>query len=804
MDQPAAEYETKKEAEASKGDLVTFWLDAIAASSKEEEDWREEAGEVVEIYRGDCDEGQDEFNIVYSNIETLLPAIYNSTPTPDVRRRFNDRDPVGKTVCDLLERTITHSTDSYDFDAVMNGAIFDGTLAGRGVARARYMPEVDDTGKEYQAVTTEYVPWQNFRRGAGRTWDDVPWIAFEHFLSRDELKKLNPELADKVKMDCKSGDSGDKDDSDDPQKEGGDIFARARVWEIWDKEAKELIFIATGYTDGPLRSEPDPLKLKGFFPAPRPIQPINTAGNLVPVTSYRAYRKLAEELNDITRRIKKLIKQLRVRGGYAAGNADLESITRADDGELVPMQGLEALMDGGIDKAVMWWPMDPTVKALQSLYQQRDMVKQTIYEVTGISDIVRGASAASETATAQQIKQQWGSLRIQRMQFEVQRFARDLFRIKAEIIATFFEPQVLSEITGIKLYPQAMIQQAQMALQQAQQPPQPGMPTAPPPPPEAQEVADGAALEPVMQIMRNDILRGCRIDIESDSTIRADLTRNQRTMSDFLQGTAQYLAAVGPAVQAGQMPPEVAVEIYTSFARNFKLGKQAEDALDKMGDDARKSAKQPKPQKPDPEMAKVQAQAQIEQQRLAMEGQLKAKEAELKQAELQHKQATAQADLVLQQQKAAAEIELKRQIEEIKLQIEIQKSQHEMQVKQQMAEQDHMLRKDKQSSDIRMGRERQILDYKAKGVKAQAAGGEDGDGPDAETASDTEITDPMQEAFAPVAAAMQQVAEAMAAMVQQQAQSQQQMMALLAAPKKIVRGANGQVDGVAIDVSNLN
>src|SRR6185295_1686636 len=126
-----------------------------------------------------------------------------------------------------------------------------------------------------------------------------------------------------------------------------------------------------------------------------------------------------------------------------------------DDGELVPLTGVEHLVDGGgIDKWIAWFPLEPTVGALNQLVQQREMIKQTIYEVTGISDILRGASQASETATAQNIKQQWGSLRIQHKQQEIQRYARDIFRMKAELFASKFEPQTLEMMSGIPLVPQ--------------------------------------------------------------------------------------------------------------------------------------------------------------------------------------------------------------------------------------------------------------------------------------------------------------------------------------------------------------
>jgi hypothetical protein len=130
-----------------------------------------------------------------------------------------------------------------------------------------------------------------------------------------------------------------------------------------------------------------------------------------------------------------------------------------------------------LDKAITWWPLDSIVNALAQLTQQREMIKATIYEVTGLSDIVRGASDPDETATAQQLKSQWGSLRIQKMQSEVARFARDLFRLKAEIMANKFSFETMLLMTGQKYMSQEEKMMAQMQQQMMQQAP----PQLPPP-----------------------------------------------------------------------------------------------------------------------------------------------------------------------------------------------------------------------------------------------------------------------------------------------------------------------------------
>jgi hypothetical protein len=714
--------EGDKKEKSARSDYVRYWLDSIDAVEKSDKDWRKDGDGAVRVYRGDK-EADDvfarsrEFNIFHSNIETTLPAIYNSTPAPDVRRRFGDKDKVAKTVSQIVERCLSYSVDSYEFDELMRQVLFDGLVPGRGVARVRYVPyfvevekgeqaEVEPTeGVEndpqpekgealaYEEVRCEYVPWKRFRIGPADEWGMVPWIAFEHFLTRKEIEKLSSkEIAENINLDCRvDGSPAGKDDGIK-----SDTLKRGRVWEIWDKEEKKVIFLAPGYPDDTLYEEDDPLGLENFFPVPRPIQPIMTPGNMTPVCPYRVYQTLVEELNEITGRIKKLVRQIRVRGGYAGGSGDLQNILEADDGELVPLQGMEQWIDnGGLDKAITWWPIEPTVKALAQLYEQREVVKQTIYEVTGISDIVRGASKASETATAQQIKNQWGSLRIQKMQGEVARFARDLFRLKAAIIAKRFAPQTVMMISGVNLLPQAQKQafQQQAMMGHNGGPPMEGQP-APQPiqlPEEVMRAMEEPSIEEVFGVLQSDMLRSYRIDIESDSTIRADLTRNQQAMNEFLQGTAQYIAAVGPAVQSGQMPPQAAVEVYTAFARNYKLGKQAEDALEKMSEGASK----PQPQKPDPEAEKAKAQIQLEQQKAQIQQQNDQSKLALEQRKMEmqaaNDQAKMQNEMAMAQQKMRFEMELEREKAAQQYEIEMMKANADIEIKRQQAQEQAQL-----------------------------------------------------------------------------------------------------------------
>lgn len=650
-------------------DFVMTWLDALELSKDEEDDWIKTAERACDAYRGGTpkssttDSNLNTFNLFHANVETLVPALYNSTPIPDVRRRFNDSDPVAKEVSELYERALSYQVDQYDFDVNMLSSVRDMSITSRGLQRVRYEPYFGSDDKiSYEMSPCEYVPWKSFRRGPAKIWKDVPWVAFELYLSYSEVEKLISDEKEKDAILKEMRFSYTAEPKKTPEQQGENLSklaARARVWEIWDKDNREVHFICPDFTRRRLTSLEDPLELKEFYPVPRPLSAIQAPDSLVPITLLQVYENLLEELNIVQRRIMRLTSQLRVRGWYAGLNdTDIQSAAEADDGVLSPLTGVEAMMANGADlsKAITYWPIEIITKALEGLVNQRELIKATIYEVTGLSDIVRGATDPNETATAQQLKSQWGSLRIQRMQAEVGRFARDLFRLKAEIMARKFDFNTVLRMASITYLTAEQKQLAQIQAQRAQEAQQPV-------PPELAEQLSKPTREEVEKLFKDPDL--FRIDIESDSTIRGDLVARQEQQSLFLQGTAQYLQAVGPMVQEGVMPPDVAVEIYAGFARSFRLGKQAEDAIDRLADQVRKNAGQPKPpsaeeikakgeqQKMEMEMAATREKHGMEKEKMQMQLEMEREKIALKRQELDMKREEMALDVQMTQQKFA-------------------------------------------------------------------------------------------------------------------------------------------------------
>lgn len=670
------------------------WIERIDASERLEKTWIDDAEKAVTAYTGEKSNSVDtryDFNILYANVETIVPAIINSPPQPDIRRRFADDDPVAKDGSELLERSIRIQVDDSRLQTEMESAAQDAFLAGRGLVRLRFKADVEgevdnddlhelaeesaegpdgddksddgsygtlgtsetdgrdeesrqriDPSVRNERICFEAVSWRDYRHGPAKRWEDRPWEAFRHSIPMEDLEAF----ADKAITDAQS--------VPEDKLERGDTDNDVVIWEIWCRKTKKVKFVE--YDTGKvLKVVDDPLGLSNFYPICTPIQPIEVTGRLMPVNPFAIYRKLADELDTTTKRINAITDQMRVRGWYPGDATELANMLDAGDVDFVPLANPEIwAQNGGIEGAVAFWPIEKFIQALRELYVAREATKQAIYEITGISDIVRGATKATETLGAQQIKSQWGSLRIQKMQRMMERAARDLFVMMAEIIPGKFSAETLQKMTGIQLIP------TEQDLQPLPPPPQPPMdPSAPPEQQqqmqqmfqqasqqhqqaEQQRQKKLAHLQGLNDLLNDDVARFYRIDVESDSTVRADLTQKKQDQAEFLQGAAAYFQGIVPAIEIGAISQEGAIEIFAATARLFTLGKSTEDALEREIAGAKEKAAQPKPPSPDQikaeqEAKKIEADMQARQMDMEASAQQQRVDMEMQQAEGQQK-----------------------------------------------------------------------------------------------------------------------------------------------------------------------
>jgi len=611
-------------------------------------------------------------------------------------------------VSDVGTRTLKYLLEAesanYDnFDANMQAAVLDGLITNRGLTRFKYVP-ASDRGPE--CVYGETVRWDKFIHGYARTWKKVPWISFEWDMTPDEVRQnfegVPLDFSNLADMEDEPNVSESKQ-----QLKGVKLI---KVWEVWDKRTRKVMFFSACNTKGPLKVVDDPLNLRGFLPVPQPLNFMRKVTTLTPTPLYEHYRQQASELNEITNRLKAIIKAIKYRGAYNSAVEGIEKMLSAEDNELVPVENVQSMPDGtSMDKLLWIVPVQDLATTAQTLYQQREQVKQVIYEITGISDILRGSSTASETATAQNIKNQWGTLRLKKMQKEVQRYCRDALSIMLEIAGGKFVQKTLQQMTGAAYLTkeqkmqltQGIQQQQMMAQQQAARQPQ-GQPAQQPQPPqippEIQQALKEPTWEDIMGLLQNDILLNYKTDVETNSTIDAEASQDKQDISELLNALSQFLNGLAPLVQQGTLSIDVAKSMLLVICRRYNFGSQLEDALDSM--------QQPKPQddgKAADSQAKlqiVQAQAQTAQQQAQLDQQKMQQEMQIAQAEFRQKMQLMQMEMqVAQQELQIKQQELQMQERAVGMKLQAQTVAHQQKLAQLSAQQEAKEKEPANASD---------------------------------------------------------------------------------------------------------
>lgn len=684
---------------------VKYWFNELEEAKKRDSEFHKEGKRINAIY--ECEDvNKVPFNILYSNTDTLIPALYSATPRPVISRRFKDEDPIGKAASEsgsrMLEYLIDTNVDGYEtFHEGALCAVIDSLLPGRGCTRIKYDAEVgeaaedetkdtDNDGdakpsdgeqpeptmqKESELVCVDSIAWDKVLFGYAKKWSRVPWVAFEEIIDEEEAERLfGNDIAKKIQFLAEEGDGDEKEDkSSKDEHQGG--RKTATIYQIWDKDGgRKVRYVSKRYKDDFLKVEDDPLELTGFYPMPRPLVLLAKSNNLTITAPYLVYENQAKEISDITRRINKLIKAIKAKALYDSElGGDLQNLVDADDNMLIPCDKSAVLSDHGFEKSLWFMPIEQMVKVLQELYTAREACKTVIYEVTGISDIIRGSTVASETATAQNIKSQWGTMRLKRNQGEVQRYCRDMMRIMLEMAATKFSEESWVSMTSLPFATDQQVAQAQQVMQAAQQiqahmqsqaqanpqPQQPGQPPQQPAQPQippqlqqqlqqAQQTLQQIKWSDVLSLLKNDMQRSYKIDIETNSTVLPEATEDKQNMNEALAALSGFIKEALPVVTQGLLPFEGFKAILLKIARQFQFGDDIEEILDGM---QQPPPPQPPPPPPDNSVQIKQMEIQADGQKVQAQN---AATLQVKQSEIQSRVQEHQAQIMMDARKAHA------------------------------------------------------------------------------------------------------------------------------------------------------
>jgi hypothetical protein len=753
----------------------TDWYNCISQYERTFKEWEGRADKIVKRYRDDSRSRNNpnaKFNILWSNVQTITPAVFARLPRPDVSRRFRDNDPIGRVASMMLERALEYEIEHYgDYASAMKQSVQDRLLGGRGTAWVRYEPHIvgeaggeadgapddgfqvtedideaeteggihkeDQERIEYECAPVDYVHWRDFGLTVARTWEEVTAVWRKVYMGRPALvERFGEELGGKIPLDTKP------ETSKTFNEKMGEGSSEAVVYEIWDKTSGEVIWLNKSLGKI-LDTRADPLKLENFWPCPKPMFSTLTTDSLIPVPDFVLYQDQARQLDTLADRIDGFIQALKVRGVYDASEPSLARLfTEGENNSLLPVKNYGAFSEkGGLVGAINLVDIKPIAEGLNMAYQAMEQVKGQIYEIMGIADIQRGQTDPNETLGAQIIKSNNASGRLKTMQHDVVNFATALLQIKAQIICQHFTDDTIVKISG--------------AMQLSQQ--------------------DQQLIPQALQLLKNEPAKNFRIEVTSDSMIYQDEQQEKQDRMEFLQAMGGFLQQAIPAAQATPELTPMLIEMLKFGVTAFKAGKGLEGLIDETADKFRQQAAQAEgqPKPPSPEMQKMQLEMQMDQAKM--------------QAQSQAKQAEMQAQMQMEQQKMQMQMELEKAKQEYQAQ--------ENQLKFQLEEQRNMMDREMEVkvAQMKMMTERNtqvLLAHINNGAKIEVAriGSDDSDGAMAYT-NEQDMAQAMQNPMETVANAINNNSNQMAMMLGE-------MMNKLNQPKTVIRGQDGKIVGV--------
>ncbi len=608
-----------------------YWRDQLDHAAKLMEEWEKRGDRVVERYRDDRSRKTRKFNILWSNVQVLAPSLYGRPAKPEVSRRYMDSDPVGRLASTMLERVLEYEVDQFpDFGSAMTSCVEDRLLPGRGTAWIRFSPLNKDGGPivaargDEQLTNTEetvaetvdaahspvdYIYWKDFLHSPARTWDEVWWVARRIYMTTEEGVARFGDTFKNVPLSAKQ-----TEDASDKTRKAKDAFIKkAVVFEIWNKQTGRVCWVAKDYLLA-LDERDDPLHLEGFFPCPKPLLATTTNGSLIPIPDYCEYQDQAEALDEVTNRISRLVRAIKAVGCFNAEYKELGRLfTEGVDNQLIPVTNWQALAEKqGLKGAVDLLDISVQIQALAVLYKAAEDIKQTIYEICGISDILRGSTDAQETLGAQQLKANFGSLRLRNSQKDVARFASDLFRLKAQVICQFYPPELIVKMSGIQ---------------------------------NISEGQDPQLLNRALTLLANSTIRDFSIQVESDTLAQIDEQEEKQAAAEAITAIGGFVKEAIPMVgQAPETLPMVS-EMLLFLVRRYRAGRSLESAIERAMMALQQKA-QRAAQNPQPSEAEIEAKAQQQSDQLRA------------QVDTQAHQQKAQLDAQVQQSKLQMEMKL--------------------------------------------------------------------------------------------------------------------------------------------------
>jgi len=687
---------SKKEptAKSTKFDSA-YWGQEIAdATRRHEKFFIKEAEQSIRVYnsRENYEGLMRRANVWWYIVNTLIPALYSSTPRAEVNLRKYAGSQKLDMAAVLLERNTQRCMDlDFDFDFVGYMSALSLQLTGRSVLWACYecelgkaeniqlMPgdgglylpdgslyqgdpaEVEQEGSQFsysldsiegEKAVLKFVAYNDYLNSDSRNEEEITWRGKRGYLDREEAEEIfGKDVAKNLKYDAYPDSMRDNKVARDDR---NPMNGKADIWEVWDEVNNKQLFIQSRGKSSVVESGDAPIKFPGFYPCSVVNQSIDP-DSTIPVSDFTHAKDQILEVERLAERKHGMIQAIRANGVYNPSLGDVMQDMFKGDLQMRPVKQWEKTRAaGGLSGGTEYLNTEPYVNALQILNQEFEAAKQQLFQTLKVSDLMQGISNPTKTATANRLENQWSSMGLIVRQNQFAKFIGDGIEKLGTIIATKFSPEVLLERGDAE---------SLFGPLQVEPDPQTGNPGIP-----WQQLAN----ESVNLLKESKDL--FKLVIASDSMVAVDQKQDRADNADLLQSTGAFFNQMKDMINEYPPMAKFAIQFLERVARNYKGGKEVEsmytEMLQQVSQIAEQKMQAASQAPPDPAMVKAQSDMQIAQ--LTAQG---------KQAEVQASMQKSQVELQIEQVKAQMEtqaMQQKAQIEQANQALETWKAQQDV------------------------------------------------------------------------------------------------------------------------------
>jgi len=445
-------------------------------------------------------------------------------------------------------------------------------------------------------------------------WNKVTRLAYKYQYSYREFKqKYGQEALDKlVPADIEK------------HKTGTPII----VYEYWDKTLKEVRWLAENSQDffqpkeirevdlqtlkeikpdgdsesySGVSDNSDLYGLSSFFPSTEPLVINQPTKSFWPTPEYFQVCDILDDISSIVGRMVHLTKAIRVRFLFDSSVTELKTLIgdnwASQEGTGLGIPNLAAALmndkDTSLSRLVSYFPVDKLVEGLSNMYQAFDQRLNMFYQVTGISDLIRGSTNpdSDKTFGERQMEGKFALNRIEPYQRKLQEWIKDQFQLLMELALKMFSDESIDKYVT----------------------------------PQTLDPEDKERYVAALALLRDNKSRRFRVDFETDSTIAI----NEQWRRGQAIETANVITKMQEAIAktAQEMPElvESQLKIMSHVIGELTDGKLFLDEIQDSIKQVIDKVNQPKPPEPNIEMEKLKlegARFQFEQQKAVTEDRL--------------------------------------------------------------------------------------------------------------------------------------------------------------------------------------